>query len=72
MRTNTQSLFFLTALALVFTAGLTFASIELPRLLDAFLGENIDTVDAAAYLQRSGPRRIGNRQGRRDHECRQF
>ena len=50
MRTNTQSLFFLTALALVFTAGLTFASIELPRLLDAFLGENIDTVDAATGL----------------------
>jgi HEAT repeat protein/protein-S-isoprenylcysteine O-methyltransferase Ste14 len=49
-KTQTKSLLFLTLLALIFTAGLTFASIELPRLLDAFVGQNIDTLDAATGL----------------------
>jgi len=37
----------LTLLALIFTIGLTFASIELPRLVDSFLGRNIGTPDVA-------------------------
>ena len=37
----------LTLLALVFTLGLTFASVELPRLVDTFLHENIDFLDVA-------------------------
>jgi HEAT repeat protein/protein-S-isoprenylcysteine O-methyltransferase Ste14 len=37
----------LTVLALVFTLGLTFASVELPRLVDTFLHENIDFLDVA-------------------------
>jgi protein-S-isoprenylcysteine O-methyltransferase Ste14 len=41
---------FLTLLAIVFTAGLTFASVELPRSLDAFLNENISTPDVATGL----------------------
>ena len=35
----------LAVLALVFTIGLTFTSVELPRLLDSFLGENFDFLD---------------------------
>ena len=37
----------LTLLALIFTIGLTFASIELPRLADSFLGQAIDSPDVA-------------------------
>ncbi|UCE07034.1 MAG: HEAT repeat domain-containing protein [bacterium] len=37
----------LTLIALIFTIGLTFASIELPRLVDSFLGRNIGTPDVA-------------------------
>jgi len=50
MKTQRKSLLFLTFLALIFTAGLTFASTELPRLLDAFLDTNIDTLDIATGL----------------------
>jgi len=41
---------FLAVLAIVFTIGLTFASIELPRLLDLFLAKRIDTPDVATGL----------------------
>jgi HEAT repeat protein/protein-S-isoprenylcysteine O-methyltransferase Ste14 len=37
----------LTLIALIFTIGLTFASIELPRLVDSFLGRNIGSPDVA-------------------------
>ena len=37
----------LAVLALVFSIGLTFASVELPRLVDSFLGENFDFLDVA-------------------------
>ena len=37
----------LALLAVVFTIGLTFASVELPRLLDSFLAKTIDTPDVA-------------------------
>lgn len=37
----------LTLLAITFTIGLTFASIELPRLVDSFLHRNIDFLDVA-------------------------
>ncbi len=37
----------LTLLALVFTLGLTFASVELPRLVDTLLHKNIDFLDVA-------------------------
>ena len=37
----------LVVLALVFTLGLTFASVELPRLVDSFLGETFDFLDVA-------------------------
>jgi protein-S-isoprenylcysteine O-methyltransferase Ste14 len=50
MTGETKNFLFLTLLAIVFTAGLTFASIELPRLLDAFLAENIRTPDVATGL----------------------
>lgn len=42
--------FFLTFLAVIFTIGLTFASVELPRIVDAFLHERIDFLDAATGL----------------------
>jgi len=38
----------LTLLALVFTFGLTFASVELPRLVDTLLHKNIDFLDVAS------------------------
>ncbi len=41
----------LTLLALVFAIGLTFASIELPRLVDSFIGRNIDSLDVATVEQ---------------------
>ena len=53
MKTQTTSLLFLTLLALIFTAALTFASIELPRLLDEFLATIIDTPDVATGLNAS-------------------
>lgn len=37
----------LALLAIIFTIGLTFASIELPRLVDSFLGRNIGSPDVA-------------------------
>jgi HEAT repeat protein/protein-S-isoprenylcysteine O-methyltransferase Ste14 len=40
----------LALLAIIFTIGLTFASIELPRLLDTFLVKNIDAPDVATGL----------------------
>jgi HEAT repeat protein/protein-S-isoprenylcysteine O-methyltransferase Ste14 len=39
--------FLLTLIALIFTISLTFASIELPRLVDSFLNRNIDSLDVA-------------------------
>jgi len=50
MRAGIKPFAFLTLLAVVFTIGLTFASIELPRLLDSFLSKNIDTPDVATGL----------------------
>jgi len=47
MKARFRHLAFLTLLALVFTIGLTFASVELPRLLDAFIAKTIDTPDVA-------------------------
>lgn len=40
----------LTLLAVIFMIGLTFASIELPRLIDDFLGKNINTPNVATGL----------------------
>jgi HEAT repeat protein/protein-S-isoprenylcysteine O-methyltransferase Ste14 len=37
----------LAVIAVIFTIGLTFASVELPRLLDAFVAKTIDTPDVA-------------------------
>jgi len=39
--------FVLVLLAVIFTVGLTFASVELPRLLDKVLHKNIDFLDVA-------------------------
>ena len=50
MRTQSRSIVVLALLALVFTIGLTFASIELPRLLDTLIAKNIDTPDVATGL----------------------
>lgn len=50
MRGRTKDLLFLTFLALVFTAGLTFASVELPRLADAYLGKTVASPDVATGL----------------------
>ena len=43
MKTKLSHSLLLTLLALIFTIGLTFASIELPRLVDSFFGRNIGT-----------------------------
>jgi HEAT repeat protein/protein-S-isoprenylcysteine O-methyltransferase Ste14 len=45
-----KKLILLALLAVVFTIALTFASVELPRLLDTFLAKNIDTPDIATGL----------------------
>jgi HEAT repeat protein/protein-S-isoprenylcysteine O-methyltransferase Ste14 len=50
MNASSKKNFLLTILALIFTAGLTFASIELPQLLDTFLDTHIDTLDVATGL----------------------
>jgi hypothetical protein len=42
-----RALVLLTLLAVVFTIGLTFASIELPRVLDTLIAKNVDTPDVA-------------------------
>lgn len=42
--------FFLTILAAIFTIGLTFASVELPRIVDTLLHEKIDFLDVATGL----------------------
>jgi HEAT repeat protein/protein-S-isoprenylcysteine O-methyltransferase Ste14 len=47
MKAQARSFVFLALLAVVFTIGLTFASVELPRLLDTFLSKNVDTPDVA-------------------------
>jgi HEAT repeat protein/protein-S-isoprenylcysteine O-methyltransferase Ste14 len=39
--------FLLTLLAIIFTIALTFASLELPRLVDSFLHRNVDFLDVA-------------------------
>ena len=39
--------FFLTLLAIIFTIGLTFLSVELPALVDTFLHRNIAFLDVA-------------------------
>lgn len=41
---------FLTLLAAIFTIGLTFASVELPRIVDAFLREKIGFLEVATGL----------------------
>lgn len=38
---------FLTLLAIAFTIGLTFVSVELPRVVDSFLNQNFDSLDVA-------------------------
>ena len=50
MKARFKQLSFLALLAIIFTIGLTFASIELPRLLDTFLAKSIDTPDVATGL----------------------
>ena len=50
MKSRFKHLTFLTLLAVIFTIGLTFASVELPRLVDAFLAKTIDTPDVATGL----------------------
>jgi HEAT repeat protein/protein-S-isoprenylcysteine O-methyltransferase Ste14 len=50
MRSGLKHFSFLALLAIIFTIGLTFASIELPRLLDTFLAKNIGTPDVATGL----------------------
>jgi len=50
MKARFKHLSFLAVLAIIFTIGLTFASIELPRLLDTFLAKRIDTPDVATGL----------------------
>ena len=50
MKTGIKQFSFLALLAIIFTIGLTFASVELPRLFDAFFGKNIDTLDVATGL----------------------
>jgi len=50
MKTGLKRFSLLALLAIIFTIGLTFASIELPRLLDGFLAKNIDTPDVATGL----------------------
>jgi HEAT repeat protein/protein-S-isoprenylcysteine O-methyltransferase Ste14 len=47
---NAKQALLLTLLALVFTIGLTFASIEVPSLLDAYVGEHIDSINVATGL----------------------
>jgi HEAT repeat protein/protein-S-isoprenylcysteine O-methyltransferase Ste14 len=47
MKTKFVYGFLLTLLAIIFTIGLTFASLELPRLLDSFLHRNVDFLDVA-------------------------
>jgi HEAT repeat protein/protein-S-isoprenylcysteine O-methyltransferase Ste14 len=47
MNARFKALALLALLAVVFTVGLTFASVELPRLLDTFLAKAIDTPDVA-------------------------
>jgi HEAT repeat protein len=54
MNARFKHLSILALLAVVFTIGLTFASIELPRLLDTFLAKNIDTPDVATGLDELG------------------
>ncbi len=50
MKSGTRSFIFLALLAVIFTIGLTFASVELPRLLDTFLAKTVDTPDVATGL----------------------
>lgn len=47
MKARARTFALLAFLAIVFTVGLTFASIELPRLLDSFLAKTIDTPEVA-------------------------
>jgi len=47
MKTKLSHSLLLTLIAIIFTIGLTFASIELPRLVDSFFNRNIGTPDVA-------------------------
>src|SRR5512139_1335754 len=47
MKVRLRHMSLLVLLALVFTIGLTFASVAAPRLLDAYLAKTIDTPDIA-------------------------
>jgi HEAT repeat protein/protein-S-isoprenylcysteine O-methyltransferase Ste14 len=47
MRSGLKHFSWLAFLAIIFTIGLTFASIELPRLLDTFVAKNVETPDVA-------------------------
>ena len=47
MKTKLSHGLLLTFIAIIFTIGLTFASIELPRLVDSFFSRNIGTPDVA-------------------------
>jgi HEAT repeat protein len=50
MKTGIKHFSLLALLAIIFTIGLTFASVELPRRLDTFLAKNIDSPDVATGL----------------------
>jgi len=54
---RSRTLALLTLLAAVFTIGLTFASIELPRLLDTLIMKNVDTPDVATGQDAQSARR---------------
>ena len=46
--------FSLTLLALIFTVGLTFASVELPRLVDSFLQRTVHHPDTDSHADDIG------------------
>jgi HEAT repeat protein/protein-S-isoprenylcysteine O-methyltransferase Ste14 len=50
MKGGVELFLFLALLAIVFAIGLTFVSVELPRLLDSFIAKNINTPDVATGL----------------------
>lgn len=54
MKTKLSHSLLLTLIAIIFTIGLTFASIELPRLVDSFLGRNIGTPNVATVSSDRG------------------
>jgi HEAT repeat protein/protein-S-isoprenylcysteine O-methyltransferase Ste14 len=51
MKTGTKQFALLAFLAIVFTVGLTFASVELPRLVDSFLGRQFEFPNVATVTK---------------------